>query len=295
MQVTKAAFSLVYDGKPVQDGTIDARDLAPALLALADLIDEAAPLIDPELPRLSLRVRPDFKEGSFEVYLELSNLYSKFVSLFAGPDALAWASFLQIIGIAGVTGVFQLIKRAKGRKPTKVTIERKESVTITFEGEEPLKVDARVWQLFHNSRARQAIEKMLSPLLTKGFDLFKIKSDGKENLVVTESEAAYFKAPTEHEGETVSDTETRVVIVSPSFNAGNKWRVSDGARTLYVAIHDQAFERSVQQGAEAFRKGDTLHITLETRQWLEGGKLCAEYAISKVHEHEEGPRQQKLL
>lgn len=90
------AFSLVYDGPPVAEGTIDARDLAPALLALADLIDEAAPVVDPELPRLSLRVRPDFREGSFEVYLELANLYSKFVSLFSGPDAQAWASFLQI-------------------------------------------------------------------------------------------------------------------------------------------------------------------------------------------------------
>ena len=98
------AFSLVYDGPPVAEGTIDARDLAPALLALADLIDEAAPVVDPELPRLSLRVRPDFREGSFEVYLELANLYSKFVSLFSGPDAQAWASFLQIIGIAGVAG-----------------------------------------------------------------------------------------------------------------------------------------------------------------------------------------------
>jgi hypothetical protein len=290
-----SAFSLVYDGKPVEGGTIDARDLAPALLALADLIDEAAPLVDPELPRLSLRVRPDFKEGSFEVYLELANLYSKFVSLFSGPDAQAWASFLQIIGIAGVAGVFQLIQRAKGRKPTRVTIERKESVTITFEGEQPFKVDGRVWQLFQNSRARQAIEKMLSPLIDKGFDLFKIKNNGQESLVVTEAEAAYFRAPTEHEGETVSATETRVVIVSPSFNAGNKWRVSDGARTLYVAIHDQSFERSVQQGSEAFRKGDTLHVTLETRQWLEGGKLCAEHAISKVHRHEEGPTQRKLI
>ena len=229
------------------------------------------------------------------MYLELANLYSKFVSLFSGPDAQAWASFLQIIGLAGVAGVFQLIKRAKGRKPTTVTIERRESVTITFEGESPFKVDSRVWKLFQNTRARQAIEKMLSPLIDKGFDLFKIKSGGKESLVVTEAEASYFKAPTDHEGETVSEVDTRVVIVSPSFNSGNKWRVTDGARTLYVAIHDQAFERAVQQGAEAFRKGDTLHVSLQTKQWLEGGKLCAEHSIAKVHRHEEGPQQQKLV
>ncbi len=188
-------FSIVYDGPPVSEGTIDARDLAPALLAFADLVDEAAPLIDPHLPRLSLRVRPDFREGSFEIYLEIAELYSKFVSLFTGPDAQAWASFLQIIGFAGVAGVFQLIKRAKGRKPTKVTIERRETVTITFEDENPFSVDSRVWQLFQNLRARQAIEKVLSPLMDRGFDLFKIKHDGKDTLTVTETEAAYFKAP----------------------------------------------------------------------------------------------------
>jgi len=293
--MTDTAFSIVYDGEPVSEGTIDARDLAPALLAFADLVDEAAPLIDPTLPRLSVRVRPDFQKGSFEVYLELASLYAKFVSLFSGPDAQAWSAFFEIVGLAGVAGVFQLVKRSKGRKPTKITIERKETVTITFEGDDPITVDQRVWQLFQNIRARKAIEKIMSPLIERGFNLFKIRHGGKDTLTVSDNEAGYFVAPSEHEGETTSETEARVVIVSPSFNAGNKWRVSDGARTLYVAIQDEAFERSVQRGTEAFRKGDTLHVTLETTQWLEDGKLRAEYAIAKVHRHEPGPEQRNLL
>ena len=280
--MTDTTFSIVYDGEPVAEGTIDARDLAPALLAFADLVDEAAPLIDPNLPRISVRVRPDFQKGSFEVYLELANLYAKFVSLFSGPDAQAWSSFFQIVGLAGVAGVFQLVKRSKGRKPTKVTIERKETVTITFEGDDPITVDNRVWQLFQNIRARKAIEKIMSPLIERGFSLFKIRHAGKETLTVSDNEAGYFVAPSEHEGETTSETDARVVIVSPSFNSGNKWRVYDGARTLYVAIRDEAFERSVQVGEEAFRKGDTLHVTLQTTQWVEDGKLRAEYSIVEL-------------
>lgn len=293
--MTDTTFSIVYDGEPVSEGTIDARDLAPSLLALADLADEAAPLIDPNLPRISVRVRPDFQKGSFEVYLELANLYAKFVSLFSGPDAQAWSSFFQIVGLAGVAGVFQLVKRSKGRKPTKVTIERKETVTITFEGDDPITVDHRVWKLFQNIRARKAIEKIMSPLIERGFNLFKIRHGGKDSLTVNDNEAGYFLAPSEHEGETTSEIDARVVIVSPSFNAGNKWRVSDGGRTLYVAIHDETFERSVQHGKESFRKGDTLFITLRTTQWVEDGKLRAEYSIAKVHRHERGPEQRNLL
>lgn len=288
-------FSILYDGESVVEGTIDVRDLAPALLAFADLVDEAAPLVDPNMPRLSLRIRSDFKEGSFEVCLEMACLYDKFVSLFSGSDAQALSTFLQIIGIGGVLGVFQLILKSKGRKPAKVTIEHKETVTITFEGDESFTVDTHVWTLFKNYRARKAIEKIISPLTERGLNLFKIKHHGKESLSVTEAEAIYFKAPSEHDNETVTEIETRVVIVSPSFNTGNKWRVSDGGRTIHVTILDEVFEHSVQQGDEAFRKGDTLHVTLRTTQWFEDGKLSADYSIVKVHRHEQAPTQVKLF
>lgn len=294
--MTTTRFSIVYDGEPLSDGSIDVRDLAPCMLALADLLDETAPLVDPALLRVSLRVRPDFKKGSFEVLLDVASLYRDFVDLFSGPDAQAWASFFQIVGIAGVAGVFQLILRARGRKPTKVTIERKESVSVTFEGDAPILVDPRVWALFQNLRARKAVERVLMPLLDRGFDEFKIKdANGSETIRVTEKEAPYFRAPFEHENETVSQVETRVVIVAPSFNPGNKWRVTDGARSLYVTIRDEAFERAVQQGTAAFRKGDTLYVTLQTTQWTDGGRLVAEHSIAKVHRHEPGPIQKKLV
>jgi len=102
------------------------------------------------------------------------------------------------------------------------------------------------------------------------------------------------EAPTEHEGETVNVIDTRLVIVAPSFQEGNKWRVSDGSRTIFVSIEDPNFIRAVQTGAEAFRKGDLLHVQLQTRQWLEGTELKAEFSILKVYRHEPGPEQQKL-
>lgn len=294
-----AHFSIIYDGEAVDEGSIDAKALAPALLALAEVIDEAQPLI-PELDaRISLRVRSNFERGSFEIHLELAKLYQQFRELFSGQDASAFANLFQIVGIAGVAGLaglFQLIKRAKGRKTTTVTIERTERVKITFEGDtEPVEADRRTWQLFQNLRVRKAIEQVIAPLFQKGIDTFEIKHRGQQTLKVAQDEAKYFIAPTEHEGETVTEVDTRVSIVAPSFQEGNKWRVSDGSRTIFVAIDDPNFVGAVQSGREAFRKGDILNVKLQTRQWVEGNDLKAEHSILKVHNHEPGPRNLSLL
>jgi hypothetical protein len=158
-------------------------------------------------------------------------------------------------------------------------------VRVVFEGDDPIEVDRRVWQLFSKMSVRKAIEQVIAPLFKQGIDTFKIRRKGKETLKVAEDEAKYFLAPTEHEGETISSTETRVVIVAPSFQEGNKWRVSDGSRNIFVSIEDPNFVGAVQSGREAFRKGDILRVQLQTRQWLEGTELKAEHAIVKVLQH----------
>jgi hypothetical protein len=116
----------------------------------------------------------------------------------------------------------------------------------------------------------------------------------KETVQVNKDEVQYFEAPTEHEGETVDVIDTRLIIVAPSFQEGNKWRVSDGSRNIFVNVEDPNFIRAVQTGAEAFSKGGLLHVQLQTRQWLEGTALKAEYSILKVYRHERGPEQRRL-
>lgn len=293
--MTPRNFSFSYDGPPVSEGTIDARDLAPSLLALADLVDEAAPLVHSDLARLSVRIKSNFEKGSFVVNFDITDLYSKFVSLFGSPDAQAWSSFFQIIGLTGVAGVLQLVKRSKGRKPSVVTFERSEKVSITFDGELPEQYDKHVFELFENIKARKAIEKLVSPITEKGFESFKIKDGSQESLSVTPSEANYFKAPPDKNERTISEVDARLVIIAMSFNSGNKWRVTDGARNFYVSILDDAFNEQIQNGQAVFGKGDSLFVQLRTTQWFEDSQLHAEHAIAKVHKHERPVKQSKVL
>lgn len=291
-------FSILYDGLPVNEGTIDARDLAPALLAFADLVDQAAPIVDQRFPRLTVRVKSGFKEGSFEIFLEVTTLYDRFINIFSSPEIQTLTALLALLGINGATGLFQLILKSKGRKPKNVTniiIEGKKSIKIIFEEDESATVDEKVWKLFQNIDIRRTVEKILSPINEKGYDLFKIKHKGLEKLTVTEKEAGYFIAPSEREMETTSEIESRLIIVSPSFNSWNKWRVSDGTRTIYVTILDEKFLQVIDKREAAFRKGDILHVILRITQWIESGKLCTEYNIIKVIKHEEGKKPDNLL
>lgn len=291
-------FSILYDGTPVDEGTIDARDLAPALIAFAELVDQSAPIVDESFPHLTVRVRSGFEKGSFEIFLEVATLYDKFINLFTSPDLQALAMLLAILGINGAPGLFQLIQKSKGRKPksiTNITIEGNNHTIIIFGDDEKITVEEKVWKLFQNIDIRRTVEKILSPLNEKGFDLFKIKQNGKEKLVVTEKEAHYFVAPSEREMESTSEIETRLTIVAPSFNKWNKWRVSDGSRTIYVNILDEQFLSNVEDRQAAFRKGDILHVILRITQWIESGKLCVEYSIIKVIKHDQGLLPDKIL
>jgi hypothetical protein len=143
-------FRAVYDGEGLREGSMDARDLAPALLGFADLVDNGARLVVPEAPAVTVRVRSDFQRGSFDIALQIAGAYNQFVSLFSGAQAQAWSTLLSLLGISGV-GVFQLIKRAKGRKPTVISIERSEKVTLSVEGDDQIEIPKAVWNLFNNS------------------------------------------------------------------------------------------------------------------------------------------------
>src|SRR5258708_9878861 len=98
---------------------------------------------------------------------------------------------LGIAGVAGLLGLLPLIKRARGRRPVPVTIQHTERVRIGFEGDDPIEVDRRVWQLFNKMSVRKAIEQVIAPLFKQGIDTFKIRHRGKETIKVAQDEAKY--------------------------------------------------------------------------------------------------------
>lgn len=284
-------FQIYFDGSALEGGVIDARELAPSLIALADLFDASNQEVTGGNANVKLKVHADFKNKCFEVNLSVFAGYTKqFVDIFSAPEAQAVSAICSIVGVSGI-GLLQLIKRSKGRPlKRKVSIQRTENVEIEFEGEEPFEVDQKVFNLFDSPNVREAALRFIEPLETSGYEEVGIKYRGQETFHLKQSEAYYFRTLSDNEEELVSEAQAYVRIVTMSFKEGNKWRVHDGSSSKSVDILDIDFLRKVRTREELFGNDDYLRVLMRTRQWREEGKIKVSHAIVKVLKHEGAPK-----
>lgn len=286
-----------YDGNDLAAGAMDIVDLAPSILGLSDVLSEINRTALQNDATVSLRVKADFKRGSFAVDLEVVLAgHQAFQNLLTSEGASALSNLFSILGVSGIPGVFQLIQIGRGRKPTSVVeIEHTEKVRITFEGDPPIEVYKDALKLLNNGKVREGLERAVKPLKRDGINKIEIKAPRTKGILIDKSEVGYFDTPTEHEDEIVSESTKLMSITSPFFTKNNKWRVSDGSKKYAVSIQDDNFIRSVLASDLRFGAGDCLKVQLRTRQWLEGGKLRITHEILKVLLHIPRNKQQKTL
>lgn len=304
--MSKASFNVLYDGPALANSEMDVRDLAPALLALGELLEEANSVVNAGRAQISVQVKASFKTGCFGIELDVAqSLLQQAQSLFA-HDAVATAKeLLEWLGliedhagklIAGGAGLLWLIKRIRGRRINQVVLLDNGKIKIVLD-EEDIETEQKVLELYRQFRVRSALEAVLKPLESEGIDTFAV-TDLKQQqrfIEVKKSERNYFKTP-DAESEVLSDDESDVnlQIVSISFQDGNKWRFSDGASVFYADMLDEAFASQVAASAASFTKGDILKVRLRRVQSLSGESFKTEYSVLRVLEHRKAAAQLRM-
>jgi len=291
-------FNVVYDGPALAEHRMDVRDLAPSLVAIADLFTAANKELNGDSADVRVEVKGSFKAGSFELDLIfVQQLLTQIRDIFAGSGASAISNaytILTVLGLIGGGGVVGLQRKLRGRRPHR--IEQVGGVSHVWITEtESVEVDAGVVRLWRNTVVRSSLSKTLSPLEREGISNFGIMRGEQVELIIEDDELASFASINHDSGEVVSDSVTRKILLVESvvFKDGNKWRVHDGQYPFFAAIDDEAFLAKVNDG-ERFGKGDVLVVDLRQMQTIEAGALKTEYRIVKVHEHR-APLQQTLL
>ena len=299
---TSVHFSIKYDGPALVGHQMDVRELAPALIALSELLEQANKAAFPNAAEVRVNIQGNFKGGSFGVDLvAMQSVAQQLVSMFSGPEATAAANLFAIlggIGLLGSGGLIGVIKWLRGRKPTAIKFEGDKTVFELREAEtvETFEVDLVAGKLYQSRIVRQSLAKVIKPLEREGVDVFACARDGVTQTVVTKQDVNAF-VMSASAADIVSDTLSEGVLLqieSAVFKDDNKWRFSDGSTPFFAEIADQRFLARINSGDERFGKGDVLIVDLRRIQSISDSGLKLEYVIDKVNEHR-APLQASLL
>jgi hypothetical protein len=296
--MAETKFSMVYDGPAVAFGTMNVRDLAPALMGLGQLIEESNRVVNGPKVMASVNVRADFKPGSFEVQLALNvaDLINQAKDFFTDPYVNAAVNLLALLGIIqfakkGKDGLLSVLKKLRGKVPEKITDNSDGTFTLEVEHLK-ITIPMEVLKLYRDIPTRKAAEAIIEPLKNEGINRLEFHSDGEIGEKIEKSETPFFGLPVLPE-ETLQESKRTAwfSISALAFKEDNKWRLSDGTNTFYVSMEDKDFLKQIDAG-RSFSKGDLLHVQLETKQSVDAeGILKTENIATKILEHRSSARQ----
>lgn len=284
-------FHLVYDGPALEEHRMDVRALAPALLAMGDLVERANLILNGDQVKVSVDVHASFKSGSFGIDMDLAqSLWQKVLDLAGSNPAVSMATICGLLGFSArdaLGGVVQVIRWLRGRGVTRIEPLENGLVRL-FVNDEHLDTEERVVKLVQDYKLRKALEGVIAdPLEREGITSVSTVEDKKVTVHIERLESSYFKAPTPQDEALSEDTYTASLqVLNLAFQDGNKWRFTEGGgSTFHAVVLDEAFLKRVQLNQEQFSKDDIIRATVRRVQKVTKDGLRADYEVLQVLEH----------
>jgi hypothetical protein len=277
-------ISLKYNGAAVDAGRMDVYMASANMIAFSEFMVIATKATFGETATANAEVA-GFGHSSFVTNLLFS---------FGGDIATIFTSVPADHLMKVVKEAIGLWKFLKG-SPPKAVEYAEQHVKVTNNNGNILLVQAQTFNLVMNEKASSAVEKFIkSPLSANGIDTLTLDGDFGHIGDIDKSEAQHFIPVAASVLLNESSFEMSLVIESPSFKDGNKWKVWDGAQSFFVEMLDLEFIERIN-GGERFGKGDVLRAEVRFIQKRVGGKLEAERSVTKVIEHRAGQFQYPLV
>lgn len=265
-----------YDGPALAGHEMDVQDLAPALLALGDIIQIANKRFNGDTASIRVLVNADVEQKCFQIDLSLvQSVLKQAQGLFADQDvktALDIARAVGIVGSAGaaVAGLFKLIKwLSRNRKDGETRFETKSEggVTIIVNGDgNTITVSDETFQLATDPAVVERAKRVVKPLQNRGYETLSFVDQDEAVETITALEARdILDAPTnliESEREDVSEIRGPIRIKSPQYEGNAKWTVLWGGKAIEVAMPPE-WVKAFQSNEVAAPPNTILDVVME--------------------------------
>lgn len=301
---------IAYVGEALTDGSMEVRELAPALISFAHFVSHAGKAMGCEREIKVMLNQDSINAGSFDITFILNMSILEQAKLFVeGSKSSGLDDLMTVIGyvanVGGAIGVFELIRRIGSRAITAIKKKTPDVSAIYLNDGDVIDVNIKTLNVFLNAECRKDIEGIIKPLYKDGIGAFEIrnpldKNDKRAISTVRECEKETFKAPPVEEMKAdflpaTVNGEMLVRIISLNFEKG-KWKVADVSNPpIWVTIADEEFMEKVSNHEITFGKGDLLRIAYRyVTSMKTDGNISAEYIVDKVMAIQQAPKQIKL-
>ena len=256
----------------LESSEMDVRELAPALLAIGDLLDASTRALCGNQVRPRVNVRGSFKTGSFGIDFTLAtSLLGRMRDMLSGNEGTALANAVTILTALGIAApkaerLFAVLKWLRGREILQVQMQDHTAI-LHVEGD-TLEIDLPVLTLLRDVGVRRATEQVLARSRAKASWCLRSAPIRKSSKRSTGARSRGFTRPNRPtRSSSTNIARWRFSIVSLAFKGDDKWRLYDGTSTIHAAITDAGFLSRVHNSQISFSKGDVLVCNVRMQQW----------------------------
>ncbi len=300
-----------YDGPALGKHEMDIQDLAPALLALADIIQLANKKFNGNDADIKVLVSADVEQRCFMIDISLVQSFLDQAKGFLGTDHVKTAyDIAQWVGIlgTGAMGLFQLLKFLSGAKnaeaPLQIQNDGRGNIVVTGNGNTII-VPQQVYQLAQEPRAVEKAKAVMKPLANEGYETLAFLDGEEEVFEVNSVEAKEIgELPSQPlsdlPNESVSEIRGQVRIKSAQYEGDAQWAFLWNGRAINAEMADDAAEwvKDFQDNKIDAPPNSILEVTmLETAKLDSQGLIVGKqsYRVLAVHSVTRPPAQIGLI
>ena len=240
-----------YDGPALAGHEMDVQDLAPALLALADIIQIANRKFNGTDASIKVLVNADVEQRCFMLDVSLVQSFLDQAKGFLGSDHVKTAyDIAQWVGLlgSGSIGLFQLLKFLRRAKdagtPLHIQADGTGNIVVTGNGN-TIVVPQQVYQLAQEPKAVEKAKAVMRPLGKEGYETLAFLDGEHEIFEVNRAEAEGIgelpsQPMSDLPSESVAQIRGPVRIKSAQYEGNAQWGFLWNGRAINAEMTDRA-------------------------------------------------------